>query len=373
MYQGNIWGQGGRSADVEAAGGYVQSAEFVEVVQRTQTGSLPPAFDPTPVEQGIGVYYTNLVYAGIGIAVLEDRKFKTGPNSSEQPRRLLGNRQHAFLDAWAEDWDSQQMKIVVSQTPFAQSSSHTGRGLLRRNLDVDSNGWPKNGRDTALRSIRRVAAPHISGDQHLGMVLQHGIDAPSDSIYSFASPSMMNVFPRAWDPQNLQDAPGEYDADFLGESLDAHGNMINVKAVANPNTYFSPTAPNKTALKDDLGIGYGIVRISKLDRSYTFEAWPANQDPLDPTDEPYQGWPITIKQSENDGRTVQGFLATRIANVEQPIVKVYKESDNSLVYSRRWNSSTVELPVFDTSSTYRVEFSSDDSTYFEQYDTQQAQ
>ena len=373
VYQGNLWGQGGRAADVESAGGYVQSAEFVELVQRTQTGSLPPAFDPTPVEQGIGVYYTDMVYGAVGIAVLEDRKFKTGPDSSDQPKQLLGDRQHAFLDNWVEDWRAQQMKIVVSQSPFAQSSSHSSAGLVRQKLDVDSNGWPKTGRDAALRSIRRVAAPHISGDQHLGMMLRHGIDVHGDAIYSFASPSMLNVFPRVWDPENLQDGPGDRDAVLLGNSIDAHGNLIDVRAVANPDIYFSPTPTGGTVAKDDLGIGYGIVRINKLDRSYTFEAWPANQDPQDPTAAPYEGWPVTVQQDENDGRAVQGFLSKRTAAAEQPIVKVFNESDNSLVYSRRWNSSTVELPVYDTSASYRVEFSSDDPAYFELYDAQRTQ
>ena len=34
---------------------------------------------PRPVGQGIGVYFTELAVAGVSFAIIEDRKFKTGP------------------------------------------------------------------------------------------------------------------------------------------------------------------------------------------------------------------------------------------------------------------------------------------------------
>ena len=53
-------------------------ADFVKMVERTQTSHLPDPFDPTPVGQGIGVYYSHLVWGRVSIAILEDRKFKSG-------------------------------------------------------------------------------------------------------------------------------------------------------------------------------------------------------------------------------------------------------------------------------------------------------
>jgi hypothetical protein len=47
VFQGNVWGQNGVAAATETAGGYVYPARFINVVQRTQTGSLPPAYDAT--------------------------------------------------------------------------------------------------------------------------------------------------------------------------------------------------------------------------------------------------------------------------------------------------------------------------------------
>jgi len=45
--------------------------------QRTQCGHNPDPYDPTPVDQGITVYYGAFRYGGVRFAILEDRKFKT--------------------------------------------------------------------------------------------------------------------------------------------------------------------------------------------------------------------------------------------------------------------------------------------------------
>ena len=44
-----------------------------------QTWNLPDPVDPAPVERGIGVYFTRLAVGGVDFAILEDRKFKSGP------------------------------------------------------------------------------------------------------------------------------------------------------------------------------------------------------------------------------------------------------------------------------------------------------
>jgi hypothetical protein len=103
-------------------------AEWVNAVQVTQTSHLPDPYDPTPVEQGIDVYYTRWDYGGVSFAILEDRKFKSAPanvlpaearvlngwiqnpdfdvrDHRDLPNaELLGPRQMAFLEEWAEDW-----------------------------------------------------------------------------------------------------------------------------------------------------------------------------------------------------------------------------------------------------------------------------
>ena len=75
VYHGNIWGCGGRPTNPalgdegegqagEDSGGYKMSPRWVNMVQRLQTSHLPHPFDPTPVLQGISVYYTDLLWGG---------------------------------------------------------------------------------------------------------------------------------------------------------------------------------------------------------------------------------------------------------------------------------------------------------------------
>ncbi|MGH9663787.1 MAG: twin-arginine translocation pathway signal protein, partial [Bryobacteraceae bacterium] len=148
VYHGNVWGAGGRHAEgtgqaAQDSGGYIEPAAWVNMMQRTQTSHLPDPFDPAPVEQGIGVYYTELLRGGVSFAILEDRKWKSAPKQllpkarivngwAQNPEydaardgdvpgaHLLGERQLKFLDRWAADWrGGVWMKAVFSQTLFA--------------------------------------------------------------------------------------------------------------------------------------------------------------------------------------------------------------------------------------------------------------
>ena len=58
---------------------YAMPAEWVRAVERTQTAHLPDPYDPRPIEQGIGVYFTELNYGRMSFGIIEDRKFKSGP------------------------------------------------------------------------------------------------------------------------------------------------------------------------------------------------------------------------------------------------------------------------------------------------------
>ena len=57
----------------------IPSCAYVNQVQRQQTWNLPDPVDPEPIGRNIGVYFTRLHIGGIDFAILEDRKFKTGP------------------------------------------------------------------------------------------------------------------------------------------------------------------------------------------------------------------------------------------------------------------------------------------------------
>lgn len=363
--QPNMWGAGGKVSNLKEAddGGYYMSAEYVKEVERAQTSNLPDPYDPTPIGQGIGVYYTNLNWGGIGFAILEDRKFKTGPLgivpeelmkykgakdlTGFDPKKLdvpgaelLGKRQELFLRDWATNWTDVSMKVALSATIFAGGAHYVGTFSNRINFDLDANGWPQTGRNTALAEIRKAYGFMIAGDQHLATVIHHGIDEHNDAGYSFCVPSIANFFLRWWAPleEGKNRKPGM--APHFGELKDGLGNKITMLAVANP------------ALKENddklttRAAGYGVVKFKKSTRDITMECWPRNVDITSPTSKQYEGWPITINQLDNYGRKAVAFLPTLKINKENQVVQVVDETNNEIIYSLRINGKEFNPKVF---------------------------
>ena len=365
VYQGNLWGEGGRAAKAGHDGGYVHPAEFVRMVERTQTSHLPDPFDPTPVEQGIGVYYTSLLLGRVDFAILEDRKFKSGPAGKGLPPtgtarpdhvavaredfdpadydrpdlRLLGERQLAFLRTWAADWRGADVKAVLSQSPFAGLATHHGAGLEYLQADLDSNGWPPSRRDLALRAMRVAFAFHVAGDQHLATLAQHGVESWNDSCWSFALPSVANFYPRAWRP------PGA--GSVLGEHLDGLGNKVTMHAVANPGAV---TGRQPAELFDKVP-GYGIVRVNRPERTITFECWPRWAGP---GDEPYAGWPRTIAQTDNFVPQPAAWLPELRCEEPGRVVQVLDEESGELVCALRLAGTSWRPRVPAGGATYTV-------------------
>ncbi len=356
VYQPNIWGQGGRPAKRDHEGGYVESPEFVKMVERTQTSHLPDPLDPTPIDQGIGVYYSPMTYGRIGFAILEDRKFKTGPKGVVPPTdtgrpdhvndpnfdpktadvpgaNLLGDRQLKFLNDWAVDWTGTDMKIAVSQTIFAGMATHHGSGLNYLLADYDSNGWPQTGRNKALAALRSGFAFMLGGDQHLATIVQHGIDEHDDAGWSFCVPSIANFYPRAWMPKEQrvgEDWP-EGLPSFTGRYHDGLGNKVTVYAATNPG---EKTGVEPAALHDRMP-GYGIVRMNKDARTITMECWPRYADPKNGGQQ-YEGWPKTIDQTSNYGREAKSWLPEiKVTGIKDPVVQVRNNDNGEILYTLR--------------------------------------
>jgi len=352
VYQGNLWGQNGRTTDVDNKGGYVHPAWFIKMIERTQCSNLPDPYDSTPIEQGIGVYYTSIKYGGIGFAVLEDRKFKSGcsdnpfitrdrPDHVIDPqfdtrkidlpgKKLLGDRQLKFLNDWATDWDSQYMKIALSQTVFANVATHHGSNLVRLMADLDSNGWPQTGRNKAIDALRKAFAFHLAGDQHLASVVHHGVDDWDDGIFSFCVPSAANFYPRAWWPEDINGNEVKNTPDKPVSHLDGFGNYMTVFAVTNPTSITGESTGKEPLGLHDKMPGYGIVKMNKKERTIRIECWPRWADPL--IDQPYEGWPVTISQFDNYG--LNGAVDLPLIKVEgsiDPVVEIRNESNGELV------------------------------------------
>jgi hypothetical protein len=370
VYQGNLWGHGGRKTDKDDKGGYVHPADFVRMVERTQTSHLPDPFDPTPIDQGIGVYYTDMTYGRIGFAILEDRKFKSGcdgllpyltrgrPDHLNDPtfdtrkadvpgKKLLGKRQLEFLRTWAADWKGQDMKMAMSQTVFAGMATHHGGTLFRLIADLDSNGWPQSGRNRALHELRRGFAFMLAGDQHLASLVHHGIDQWNDAGYSLAVPSVANFYPRAWMPEAEGRNRGEEMPPHLGEHLDGLANKVTVYAVSNPTSITGvSTGVGPLALHDRMP-GYGIVRMNKPLRTITVECWPRFSDPSDPDAKQYEDWPKTISMEDNYGRKPHAFLPTlKIQGLSNPVIQIVQENEKEVVYTLRIKGDSFRPKVF---------------------------
>ena len=303
VFQGNIWGHGGRKLPEEAKGrdwtwgGYLLPGDWVNAVEQTQVGHLPdPAVDMTlPI--GIKPYFTKMTYAGVGFAILEDRKFKTGPKSLPEDKRadgdgadLLGDEQEAFLSQWASDWSGQQMKCALSQTIFCTAATHSGQKLKRSRGYADSGAWPKAARNRAVRILGDCNALAIHGDQHLGILLRHGVDDFDDAGYAFMVPGTANGFPRAWWPGVNNGVP-QADQTFTGQHRDDAGHPINVIAVGNPehgsNLLNKSTSPMEIGYRK--GSGYGIVEFHKGDQTATISMYRlGNQNEM------FEGFPKTI-------------------------------------------------------------------------------
>jgi phosphodiesterase/alkaline phosphatase D-like protein len=366
--QANLWGQGGRVSHTRAGddGGYAAPLEYVKEVERAQTSHLPDPYDPTPVERGIGVYYTALTVGRVNFAILEDRKFKTGPGSVLPERgwrpnrpdhvtvpnydptaldvpeaRLLGERQLNFLRHWAADWHDCDMKAVLSQTLYCGAATLHGSRDNRLYADLDSNGWPQTGRNKALREIRKAFALMISGDQHLATIVHHGVTYWNDSAYSFCVPSIANLYLRWWAPlqpgKNREPGAPEY----TGEFLDGFANKITVLAVANP----SPEENQDKLTTRAAGIG--IVKFNKKTREITMECWPRNVDIMNPHSKQYPGWPRTIDQQDNYARKPVAYLPTiEVQGMTNPVVQVIDESNGEIAYTLRINGTSFRPKVF---------------------------
>ena len=400
VYHGNIWGAGGIATPkglsgykAQDSGGYKMPPEWVNMVQRTQTSHLPDPFDPTPVKQGIGVYYCNINYAGISFAVLEDRKFKSAPKTllpqadiqngwirnrnfdakldADVPEAaLLGKRQIDFLDDWAKDWSNKTwMKVVLSQTIFANvatlpkedatSDEIVPRLRILENgdyppddipvSDMDSNGWPQTGRNKALQVMRSAFAFHLAGDQHLGSTIQYGVENWHDASFAFCVPAISNVWPRRWFPEQPgKNREPDYPK-YTGDFEDGFGNKISVYAISNP--VFTGLKPSRLY---DRATGFGIVRFNRNTRDITMECWPRLTDPGKTEDGQYSDWPVKINQLDNFINFSDIYLPLiRIAGLKSPVIQIIDESNNEIVYSLRIVGDKFQPKVLKT-GTYTI-------------------
>ncbi len=298
ILQGNVWGNAGVGSELEREedGGYKWDKELVRMVYRIEHGHNPDPYDPTPILFDIPVAYGEFVYGGVSFCLLEDRKFKTPPNTDVSPvdtrGELLGPRQEAFLEHWAET-RTDMPKICLTASIWGSPQTV---GNVEPLVDYDANGYPPDGRTRAVRLAGRARALVLAGDQHLAMVARQGVDDYEDGPLFFAGPAAAAFWQRWFEGEGRLDNQRNGDPN-TGNFIDCFGNRMRVLAVANPRmSYADFTARKRTwgnfiAERAVASEGYGLVRVDHRTRTAVLECWPWNEPPQ--TGRQFPGWPYT--------------------------------------------------------------------------------
>lgn len=384
-WMSNLWGSGGKAlSGALENGGYLMPPAFVNASQRVQTAHLPDPYDPAPVMQGIEVYYTDMLYGRVSMAILEDRKFKSGPNevgSTGVPTLadavLLGDRQHAFVDAWARDWAGADFKTVLSQSVFDQVHTHAGSGGAINPIvgDPDSNGWPGPASSEAVRRLRKAFPFMIGGDNHLPTLSHLGVDTHEDAFLAYSNPATAVGFPRKWDPandsataatkvvgfpayaaSNFAANPTYNGFPYLGRYTSDFGHPQTIVAIGNPTTW-GGNVFGDVAMLDAKSSGIGIVRYNKKSRDIVVEAYRIGADFTSPAPAQFTGWPVTIRQTDNYGRAALAYLPlVEDPNFANPVFEIIDESNDSLVYSIRSWTPGFRPHVFTSGGSYTIRY-----------------
>lgn len=382
VFHGNLWGESGIAKPGGAGSsdtrGFMQQVQMVNVVNRTNCGQMPDPYDPTPIEQGMSVWYTSLHYGKVSFAIISDRIFKTGPEAVSDwegrhdhliaPRKdlsfldkpgvkMLGDRQLKFLNDWKTDWKDVNMKVLLSQTVFANVATHHGalEGYLYG--DLDSGGWPKSGRDKAIRIMRQTAAFQVCGDQHVPSLVQYGLDEYQDANWCYCTPAIAVMYLRWFLPDELGypvlDRP-EHGYPNTGKYSDAFGNKNYVYAIGNPGkmTVDKDSRYNHAQIRAS---GFGFVTFDTSERTIKIDAWrfKADVENPNPVRDQFPGWPLTISQFDNLGKGAKYELPEITSDQPDPVVHVINEKTGETEYIYRIKGNSV-VPALYQPGVYTV-------------------
>jgi alkaline phosphatase D len=394
-FQGNLWGEKGDTISKTSVpkitsgfvgdetdwltenGGFIQTPEFLKYAVTLQTGHLPATSGTE--NKAVPDYYTTLKFKGIGIALLEDRKYKSAPMNALQGvpsyngfpfsdsvavdslnneyANLLGYAQESMLDNWSEEWSEEKIKIVFTQSVYSCLNSvykgynpvsgknitinDTGKIATHLSKDMDSNGWPKSSRDEALKIIRKSGALLVGGDQHFPSVVQQGVDTWGDGPFSFTVPAVSNTYPRFWLPDSADHFQGNHYTDGFGNKI----SMI---------TYSNPAKNNALPLWMNYAPGFAFVTCDKIKQSYKMDCWGFSD-----TLKQYPGWPVITKPSDNIySSSPYSTVKIKVKGVKLPLVSVIDFESGKILYSLRCNNQRLKVPY---PGTFKVRVQFNDS------------
>ncbi|MEJ7778741.1 MAG: alkaline phosphatase D family protein [Daejeonella sp.] len=382
VFQGNLWGEGGIGISVEnwgkmrdSHGGFIQTPKMVNVVGKTNCGHLPEPYHSQPLNSGIKTWHTDLVYGNVSFAIISDRMFKSGPelvregsgridhikeplklNQLEDPNlELLGKLQMEFLEHWINKWEGATMKVLLSQTLFCNVGTHHGEDKMFLHGDMDSGGWPKQKRDDAIRLIRKASAFHINGDQHLPFMVQYSLDEARDAGWTFCTPAISTGYIRWGEPDAVNSPFTDRPAHGLpntGVYKDVFSNTNYIYAVGNPKDKYQSL--NRYQRSQNKSSGFGLIIFNTAERTIKMDAYRFLADKDKPTEnDSYPGWPLTISQSDNDGRKPLAYLPQLKISKTDQVVKIINEKTKELINVIRIKGSSYQPGVF-ADGTYTV-------------------
>ncbi|MCP1384613.1 alkaline phosphatase D family protein [Runella salmonicolor] len=377
VFQGNLWGEAGELVSFEkwekvkdAHGGFVQTPKMVNVVNKTQCGHLPDPYTKDTLKSGITNWFTSLQYGRVSFAIVSDRLFKSGPEMirkgvgridhvTERMKQgeleadslsFFGDLQMEFLHKWIEDWQDADMKVLLSQTLFSNVGTHHGPQKEYFFGDMDSGGWPKKQRDEVLKVIRKAAAFHINGDQHVPFLVQYSIDEPRDSGWTFCTPAISTGYPR-WGQPDAVNIPftnrPAHNLPNTGCYRDIFGNDNYIYAVGNPEDDFSKEK-NRYLLSQMKSSGFGLITFDTQARTIKIEAFRFLADlDKDTPENTFPGWPFTINQHDNDGRRAMGYLPRLKFKQPNQLVKIINEATQEVIQIMRSKGDSFVASVFE--------------------------
>ena len=360
VFQGNLWGNSGKSIGKgQNGGGYVMSTPMINAVHRTQCGHLPDPYDSSLIGDGISVYFTEMIYGGVSFAILSDRMFKSSPDEVctwkgrsdhlkkplvnpdmlEKPGlKMLGDRQLDFLDDWSTNWKGAYMKVLLSQTIFANVATHHGglKGYLHG--DLDSGGWPRSGRNRILERLRKCHAFHVCGDQHLPSIVQYGIDEYRDASWVFCTPAIYVGYERRFLPDRLGWPVNNrpiHNLPNTGNYTDAFGNPSYVYAIGQYEDNTSSEDRYQKGLKTTSG--FGLVTFDPETRNIKLESikFLADLNNAPERINQHEGWPKVINQFENGGNHCYRLPLIYCDHVNDPVVQIKDLKSGKILTSVR--------------------------------------
>jgi hypothetical protein len=270
---------------------------------------------------------------------------------------MIGERQSKFLDHWITDWEGADMKVLLSQTVFANVATHHGSIVNYLYGDLDSGGWPKSGRDKVIRLMRKGAVFHINGDQHVPSLVQYGLNNFRDAGWSYCTPAITVGYIRWFLPDELNIPVShrpEHNYANTGEYTDAFGNKNFVYSIGNPGkmTEDQDSRYNRALMRSS---GFGIITFNQKERTINIDAWRFKADVINPNliRDQFPGWPLEISQFDNLGLGANNVLPEISVNKPDQLIQVWNDKTGELVQAYRIKGNSVQVKLHDA-GTYSV-------------------